>query len=194
MKKKIKIFQKKILLIKNIKIDEKRNNYKYDIEIVPCSNDFCLDPILLYSVVEGNYVKLNFPKVDLLPFCSGGLIDCLYCINVKLCFDSIITTNETINIPIELYLDDEKKKEENFKQIKEDNPQIIEIKNPYNETFKIDIDSNLNIDSIEKENNNINEQNNNIKNCNGFEIIEQEDFIKAMNGNNMNRINDSSSK
>ena len=172
------------LFCKNINF-EKQNNYKYDIEIVPPTDDFCIDPNLLYSVVEGNYIKLNFPKVDLLPFCSGGLIDCLYCINVKLCFDSMVTTNETINIPIELYLDDEKKKEENIIQINEVN------ENPYNENFKDDIDNNLNINSVEEENNKINEQN---KNCNGFEVIEQEDFIKAMDGSNKNIINEKSSK
>ena len=132
-------------------------------------------------------MKLNFPKVNLLPFCSGGLIDCLYCINVKLCFDSMVTTNETINIPIELYSDDGKKKEENIIQINEINS---EIKNPYNEIFNDDINSNLNINSVEEENNKKND-----KNCNGFEVIDQEDFIKAMNGSNNknNIINDKSS-
>ena len=182
------------LFCKNINFNKKQNNYKYDIDISPPTNDFCLDPNLLYSIVEGNYIKLNFPKVDLLPFCTGGLIDCLYCINVKLCFDSYATTNETINIPIELYLDDEKNKEENFIQIKEVNQQIKEIKNPYNDIFKDDIDNNLNINSIEEENNKINEQNKNLKNCNGFEVIEQEDFVKAMNGNTKNIIIDKSSK
>ena len=169
------------LFCRNINFNEKKNNYKFDIEIAPPSDDFCIDPNLLYSVVEGNYVKLNFPKVNLLPFCSGGLIDCLYCINVKLCFDSMVTTNETINIPIELYSDDGKKKEENIMQINEINP---EIKNPYNEIFNDDINSNLNINSVEEENNKKND-----KNCNGFEVIDQEDFIKAMNGsNNKNNI------
>ena len=169
------------LFCRNINFNEKKNNYKFDIEIAPPSDDFCIDPNLLYSVVEGNYVKLNFPKVNLLPFCSGGLIDCLYCINVKLCFDSMVTTNETINIPIELYSDDGKKKEENIIQINEINS---EIKNPYNEIFNDDINSNLNINSVEEENNKKND-----KNCNGFEVIDQEDFIKAMNGsNNKNNI------
>jgi hypothetical protein len=175
------------LFCKNINFNEKKNNYKFDIEIAPPSDDFCIDPNLLYSVVEGNYVKLNFPKVNLLPFCSGGLIDCLYCINVKLCFDSMVTTNETINIPIELYSDDGKKKEENIMQINEINP---EIKNPYNEIFNDDINSNLNINSVEEENNKKND-----KSCNGFEVIDQEDFIKAMNGskNKNNIINNKSS-
>ena len=175
------------LFCRNINFNEKKNNYKFDIEIAPPSDDFCIDPNLLYSVVEGNYVKLNFPKVNLLPFCSGGLIDCLYCINVKLCFDSMVTTNETINIPIELYSDDGKKKEENIMQINEINP---EIKNPYNEIFNDDINSNLNINSVEEENNKKND-----KNCNGFEVIDQEDFIKAMNGskNKNNIINNKSS-
>ena len=181
------------LFCKNINFNKKQNNYKYDIDIALPTNDFCIDPNLLYSIVEGNYIKLNFPKVDLLPFCTGGLIDCLYCINIKLCFDSYTTTNETINIPIELYLDDEKNKEENFIQIKEVNQQIKEIKNPYNDIFKDDIDNNLNINSIEEENNKINEQSKNIKNCNGFEVIEQEDFVKAMNGNTKNTIIDKSS-
>ena len=178
------------LFCKNINFNEKKNNYKFDIEIAPPSDDFCIDPNLLYSVVEGNYVKLNFPKVNLLPFCSGGLIDCLYCINVKLCFNSMVTTNETINIPIELYSDDGKKKEENIIQINEVNS---EIKNPYNEIFNDDINSNLNINSVEEENNKINVQNKNIKNCNGFEVIDQDDFIKAMDGSNNNIINDKSS-
>ena len=174
------------LFCRNINFNEKKNNYKFDIEIAPPSDDFCIDPNLLYSVVEGNYVKLNFPKINLLPFCSGGLIDCLYCINVKLCFDSMVTTNETINIPIELYSDDGKKKEENIIQINEINS---EIKNP-NEIFNDDINSNLNINSVEEENNKKND-----KNCNGFEVIDQEDFIKAMNGSNNknNIINDKSS-
>ena len=178
------------LFCKNINFNEKKNNYKFDIEIAPPSDDFCIDPNLLYSVVEGNYVKLNFPKVNLLPFCSGGLIDCLYCINVKLCFDSMVTTNETINIPIELYSNDGKKKEENIIQINEVNS---ENKNPYNEIFNDDINSNLNINSVEEENNKINVQNKNIKNCNGFEVIDQDDFIKAMDGSNNNIINDKSS-
>ena len=175
------------LFCRNINFNEKKNNYKFDIEIAPPSDDFCIDPNLLYSVVEGNYVKLNFPKVNLLPFCSGGLIDCLYCINVKLCFDSMVTTNETINIPIELYSDDGKKKEENIIQINKVNS---EIKNPYNEIFNDDINNNLIINSVEEENNKKND-----KNCNGFEVIDQEDFIKAMNGNNNknNIINDKSS-
>lgn len=177
------------LFCKNINFNKKANNYKYEMEIAPPTDDFCIDPNLLYSVVEGNYIKLNFPKVDLLPFCSGGLIDCLYCINVKLCFDSMVTTNETINIPIELYLDNEENKEENINII-----QINEVNPSYNEVFKDDIESNLNINSVEEENNKINEQNKNIKNCNGFEIIDQEDFIKAMNGGDKNIINDKTLK
>ena len=176
------------LFCKDITFNEKKNNYKYNIEIVPPTDDFCSNPKLLYSVVEGNYVKLNFPKVDLLPFCSGGLIDCLYVVNVKLCFDSYITTNETINIPIEFYLEDEENKKRNNNNINIINNPPKEIKNPYLNNFKEDdINKNLNINSIEEENNKINEEKNN---TNGFEVIEQEDFIKAMNkNNNINNLN-----
>ena len=169
------------LFSKNINFKEKKNNYKFDINIEPIANDFCLDPNLLYTIVEGNYLKLNFPKVNLLPFCTGGLIDCLYCINVKLCFDSMVTTNEVINIPIELYLDDGKNLNEIISKEKE-------IKNLDKEVYKeVDINNNLN---IEEENNKKNEE----QKSNGFEVIEEEDFIKALNNSNKKRINDNSSK
>ena len=183
------------LFFKNINFEEKKNNYKFEIEIEPPSDDFCIDPNLLYTFVEGNYVKLNFPKVDLLPFVSGGLIDCLYVVNVKLCFDSMVTTNETINIPIELYLDDGKNEniineEQNIQNINEvkDN----EVKNPYNEIFKDeDIKDNLNINYVEKENN-VSSGENHKDNSNGFEVIEQEDFIKAMDISNKDNLNNKS--
>ena len=164
------------LFCKNIKLNEKKNSYKFSVNIEPPSNDFCLDPKVLYSVVEGNFVKLHFPKVDLFPFCSGGLIDCLYVINVKLCFDSMVTTDETITIPIELYLDNELNKKEENKNINEIKS---EIKNPYLDIFKEDLNQNLNINAVEEANNKINNNKNN--NCSGFEVLEQEDFIKAMN-------------
>ena len=166
------------LFCKNINLTEKKKSYKFNVNIESPSNDFCIDPKLLYSVVEGNFVKLNFPKVDLLPFCSGGLIDCLYVINVKLCFDSMVTTDETIAIPIELYLENELNKKKENKKINEINSQNSEIKNPYNEIFKEDIDQNLNINEVEEENNKINQ---NDKKYEGFEVLEQEDFINAMN-------------
>ena len=185
------------LFCKNINFEEKKMNYKFELEIEPPSDDFCIDPNLLYSVVEGNYVKLNFPKVDLFPFVSGGLIDCLYAVNIKLCFDSLVTTNETINIPIELYLDDGNNEniinnDKNFQNINEikDN----EDKNPYNEIFKDeDIKDNLNINYVEKENNVISEENNKEK-SNEFEVIEQEDFIKAMENTNKGKLNSRTSK
>ena len=175
------------LFSKDINFNEKKTNYKFNICIEPPNDDFCLDPNLLYSVVEGNFVKLNFPKIDLLPFCSGGLIDCLYAINVKLCFDSMVTTNETINIPIELYLSESKDIKNQVININEVNSQVNEINNPYKDIFKEeDINANLNINSIE-------EENKDKKMLNEFEIIEQEDFIKALN-NKSKKNNDNSSK
>ena len=169
------------LFCKNFNFTEKKINYKYELDIEPPSDDFCIDPKLLYSVVEGNYVKLNFPKVDLLPFVSGGLIDCLYVINVKMFFDSMVTTNETINIPIELYTDDGKnEKINNIQNIQNQN----EVKDPYNDIIKDEeIKNNININSIEKE-----KENNNGK-YNGFEVIETEDFIKSLDNSNKNKIN-----
>ena len=167
-KNSIKEFFSHNLFFKDIKFLEKKNNYKYNIIITPKNNDFCNDPDVFYSVIEANYLKLNFPEVDLFPFCSGGLINCLYLINVKLNFDSMITTDENISIPIELFFNSDN-------NASYDNE--IKIYNPYNEIFKDkegedNINENLNINSI---NNNPNKEDN------GFEVIEKEDFINALN-------------
>ena len=166
-KNSIKEFFTHNLFCKEIKFKEKKNNYKYNIVIVPKNDDYCYEPDIFYSIIEANYLKLNFPEIDLFPFCSGGLINCLYLINVKLYFDSLATTDETISIPIELYFDNNKN---------DINKNEIILNNPYNEIFKEDdINENLNINSI---------NNNKIKEKDGFEVIEQEDFIKALNTNN----------
>ena len=166
-KNSIKEFFTHNLFCKEIKFKEKKNNYKYNIVIVPKNDDYCYEPDIFYSIIEANYLKLNFPEIDLFPFCSGGLINCLYLINVKLYFDSLATTDETISIPIELYFDNNKN---------DINKNEIILNNPYNEIFKEDdINENLNINSI---------NNNRIKEKDGFEVIEQEDFIKALNTNN----------
>ena len=166
-KNSIKEFFTHNLFCKEIKFEEKKNNYKYNIVIVPKNDDYCFEPDIFYSIIEANYLKLNFPEIDLFPFCSGGLINCLYLINVKLYFDSLATTDETISIPIELYFDNNKN---------DINKNEIILNNPYNEIFKEDdINENLNINSI---------NNNRIKEKDGFEVIEQEDFIKALNTNN----------
>ena len=166
-KNSIKEFFTHNLFCKEIKFEEKKNNYKYNIVIVPKNDDYCYEPDIFYSIIEANYLKLNFPEIDLFPFCSGGLINCLYLINVKLYFDSLGTTDETISIPIELYFDNNKN---------DINKNEIILNNPYNEIFKEDdINENLNINSI---------NNNRIKEKDGFEVIEQEDFIKALNTNN----------
>ena len=109
------------LFCQKFTLNEKKNNYKFNIIIEPPGNDFCSNPNLIYSLVEGNFVKLIFPKIDLLPFSTGGLIDCLYVINVKLFFDSMATTDETITIPIELYLDNQENKINENKNINETN-------------------------------------------------------------------------
>ena len=166
-KNSIKEFFTHNLFCKEIKFEEKKNNYKYNIIISPKNDDYCFEPDIFYSIIEANYLKLNFPEIDLFPFCSGGLINCLYLINVKLYFDSLATTDETISIPIELYFDNNKN---------DINKNEIILNNPYNEIFKEDdINENLNINSI---------NNNRIKEKDGFEVIEQEDFIKALNTNN----------
>ena len=172
------------LFSKNITFNEKKTHYKYKIDIEQPKDDFCSNPNLLYSVVEGNFIKLNFPKVNLLPFCSGGLIDCFYAINITLCFDSYITTNETINIPIELYMENEDFIKENNINENINNIQTKEIKNPYINinSERDDINNNLNINAIGEKNKKKNEENNN-KNINGFEVIEQQDFINVMNKN-----------
>ena len=167
-KNSIKEFFSHNLFFKDIKFLEKKNNYKYNIIITPKNNDFCYDPDVFYSIIEANYLKLNFPEVDLFPFCSGGLINCLYLINVKLNFDSMITTDETISIPIELFFNSDNNVSNNNE---------IKIYNPYNEIFKDkegedNINENLNINSI---------NNNQNKEDNGFEVIEKEDFINALN-------------
>ena len=175
------------LYCKDINFNEKKTHYKYNIDIELPNDDFGSNPNLFYSVVEGNFVKLNFPKIILLPFCTGGLIDCLYAINVKLCFDSYVTTDETINMPIELYLENDENKNGNINNINNINLNNINENNNNNQTKeiknsdKVDINNNLNINCVKEENNKINEEQ---KNPNGFEIIEQEDFIKAMNKNN----------
>ena len=166
-KNSIKEFFTHNLFCKEIKFEVKKNNYKYNVVIVPKNDDYCFEPDIFYSIIEANYLKLNFPEIDLFPFCSGGLINCLYLINVKLYFDSLATTDETISIPIELYFDNNKN---------DINKNEIILNNPYNEIFKEDdINENLNINSI---------NNNRIKEKDGFEVIEQEDFIKALNTNN----------
>ena len=166
-KNSIKEFFTHNLFCKEVKFEEKKNNYKYNIIISPKNDDYCFEPDIFYSIIEANYLKLNFPEIDLFPFCSGGLINCLYLINVKLYFDSLATTDETISIPIELYFDNNKN---------DINKNEIILNNPYNEIFKEDdINENLNINSI---------NNNRIKEKDGFEVIEQEDFIKALNTNN----------
>ena len=166
-KNSIKEFFTHNLFCKEVKFEEKKNNYKYNIIISLKNDDYCFEPDIFYSIIEANYLKLNFPEIDLFPFCSGGLINCLYLINVKLYFDSLATTDETISIPIELYFDNNKN---------DINKNEIILNNPYNEIFKKDdINENLNINSI---------NNNRIKEKNGFEVIEQEDFIKALNTNN----------
>ena len=166
-KNSIKEFFTHNLFCKEVKFEEKKNNYKYNIIISLKNDDYCFEPDIFYSIIEANYLKLNFPEIDLFPFCSGGLINCLYLINVKLYFDSLATTDETISIPIELYFDNNKN---------DINKNEIILNNPYNEIFKKDdINENLNINSI---------NNNRIKEKDGFEVIEQEDFIKALNTNN----------
>ena len=166
-KNSIKEFFTHNLFCKEIKFEQKKNNYKYNVVIVPKNDDYCFEPDIFYSIIEANYLKLNFPEIDLFPFCSGGLINCLYLINVKLYFDSLATTDETISIPIELYFDNNKN---------DINKNEIILKNPYNDIYKDDdINENLNINSI---------NNNRIKEKDGFEVIEQEDFIKALNTNN----------
>jgi hypothetical protein len=166
-KNSIKEFFTHNLFCKEVKFEEKKNNYKYNIIISPKNDDYCFEPDIFYSIIEANYLKLNLPEIDLFPFCSGGLINCLYLINVKLYFDSLATTDETISIPIELYFDNNKN---------DINKNEIILNNPYNEIFKEDdINENLNINSI---------NNNRIKEKDGFEVIEQEDFIKALNTNN----------
>ena len=153
------------LFNQEIKLIEKKNTYKYNVVIIPKNDDFCSDPDVFYSVIEAHYLKLNFPEIDLLPFCSGGLINCIYLINVKINFDSMATTDETISIPIELYYTNDKNSFNNNE---------IKLFNPYNEIFKDNdnINENLNINSLNDYK---------IKEQNGFEIIEQEDFIKALN-------------
>ena len=171
-KNSIKEFFKQNLFCKIIKFAEKRDNYKQNVLIIPKNDDFCFSPNTFYSLVEPNYFKLNFPETNLFPFCSGGLINCIYLINVKLLFDSLATTDETISIPIELYFP-------NF-QDNNYNPFLInneiKIHNPYLGIFNDDnINENLNINSI---------SNNNIKKEeDGFLIIEKEDFINALNNN-----------
>ena len=168
-KSSIKEFFTHNLFCKEIKFTEKKDNYKDNIVIVPKNDDFCFEPEIFYSIIEANYLKLNFPEINLFPFCSGGLINCLYLINVKIYFDSLATTDETISIPIELYFDNNK---DNI------NKNEIKINNPYKEIFKDkddDINVNLNINSI---------NNDRIKEKDGFEVIEQEDFINVLNSNN----------
>ena len=174
-KNSIKEFFTHNLFCKDIKFPEKSNTYKTNIIIKPKNSDFCFNPNIFYSVIEANYLRLDFPEVFLFPFTSGGLINCLYLINAKLLFDSMATTDETISIPIELYYP--KDKEDNINSNNE-----IKINNPYNEIFKDNdndnnINENLNINSI---------SNNNNKEDNGFEIIEKEDFIKVLNNKNKN--------
>ena len=164
------------LFCKDIKYIEKQINYKNSVVIVPKHDDFCNQSNLFYSIIEGNYLKLNFPEINILPFCHGGLINCFYVINVKLCFDSMATTNETISIPIELYF-----KEKNNNNQNNEN----KIHNPYNEIFKDEDNDNNELNNVI----NINSLSgyfNNKKEENGFEIIEEEDFIKALNKNNSN--------
>ena len=170
-KNSIKEFFSHNLFNKDIKFEEKKSNYKYNIIITPKNDDFCHDPEVFYSLVEANYLKLNFPEVDLFPFCSGGLINCLYLINVKLNFDSMITTDETISIPIELFFDNNN----NNNAFNNINNNEIKISNPYSQIFKEgedNINENLNINAI---NNNTN------KEKDGFEVIEKEDFINTLN-------------
>ena len=166
-KNQIKEFFTHNLFCQDIKFNEKKSNYKCSTEIIPKNDDFCWDPNIYYSVIEGNYLKMNFPEVDIFSFCSGGLINCIYLINVKLCFDSMATTNETISIPLELYYPDD-----NANNVIVNNTDI-NIQNPYNQINNEDeINENLNINSI---------SNNTQKNESGFEVIEKEDFINALN-------------
>ena len=170
-KNSIKEFFTHNLFCKEVKFEEKKNNYKYNIVIVPKNDDYCYEPDIFYSIIEANYLKLNFPEVDLFPFCSGGLINCLYLINVKLNFDSMITTDETISIPIELFFDNNN----NNNAFNNINNNEIKISNPYSQIFKEgedNINENLNINAI---NNNKNKEND------GFEVIEKEDFINTLN-------------
>ena len=168
-KNSIREFYTHNLFCEEIKFEEKKNNYKYSITIIPKNDDFCWDPNIFYTIIEGNYLKMNFPEVDILPFCSGGLINCIYLINVKLYFDSMATTDETISIPLELYF--------NNNNSIDNNENKINISNPYNNIIKDDdINENLNIDKI---NNNSDK-----KEEHGFEVIENEDFINALNSKN----------
>ena len=169
-KNSIKEFFKQNLFCQTIKYNEKKENYKHSVIIIPKKDDFCFTPNTFYSLIEPNYLKLNFPEINLFPFCSGGLINCLYLINVKLLFDSLATTDETISIPIELYFPNN-----NNNQPISDNK--IKIHNPYSQIFKDDKDDDIN------ENLNINSISNNIKEEDGFQIIEKEDFINALNNN-----------
>ena len=79
------------------------------------------------------------------------------------------TTDETISIPLELYF--------NNNNSIDNNENKINISNPYNNINKDDdINENLNIDKI---NNNSDK-----KEEHGFEVIENEDFINALNSKN----------
>ena len=156
-----------------IKFEEKKKCYKQNILIIPKNDDFCFNSDVIYSIVEANYLKLQFPEVELFPFTSGGLINCIYLINVKLNFDSMATLDETISMPLELYFP-------NNNNIMNNNGNNHEIKiyNPYGEIFNDsnEINENLNINSINNNNNKIQQEN-------GFEVIEKQDFINALNSN-----------
>ena len=83
----------------------------------------------------------------------------------------MITTDETISIPIELFFDNNN----NNIAFNKINNNEIKISNPYSQIFKEgedNINENLNINAI---NNNINKEND------GFEVIEKEDFINTLN-------------
>ena len=66
-------------------------------------NDFCIPPSIVYQFMEqhGLYDVNDKNILRLLPGCSEGLINIYYFLKVKIHFDSILTSNEFIDIPLE---------------------------------------------------------------------------------------------
>lgn len=152
-KNNIKFTIKKNLFNQLFKVNQQNKNFSLNLIIPSPTDDFVADPKLIYDLVEANYRDINYiPSVDILPFCIGGIINCLYVINVKINFDSTMTSNEEFIIPIEFYLDN--------------NNGVINVENKNKEKNIIEKNN------IEKK---VNEENNH-----GFEIIDDKDFMKSI--------------
>ena len=69
----------------------------------PLLADF--NPIQIYKTLDNNpQIGNNLKKVHLAPSCKGGLLSVDYIMRVELNFDSILSTDEKMRMPLDFYV------------------------------------------------------------------------------------------